>query len=122
MKKMKRLLAVIVSAMMVAGLMAGCGSSGGSADTLKIGLATPLTGASAQDGQAIENGVKLAVKQVNDAGGIDGKKVEVVVEDDKGDSSEAATVANKLAQDDSILAIVGDFNSSCTLAGARMIM
>ena len=61
-----------LTAVMAVGLLTGCGSSGKS-DTIEIGLATPLTGASAQDGQAIENGVELAVKQANDAGGIDGK-------------------------------------------------
>lgn len=107
-----------LAAVLCAGL-AGCGSSkDAGSQTLKIGLATPLTGTSAQDGQSIQNGVNLAVKLCNEAGGINGKQVEVVAEDDKGDSSEAATVANKLAQDEDILAIVGHFNSSCTLAGA----
>ena len=117
MKKFKQIIAIAFAAVLVFSL-AACGGSGGSADTLKIGLATPLTGASAQDGKDIQNGVNLAVKQINDQGGIDGKTVEVVAEDDKGDASEAATVANKFAQDDSILAIVGNFNSSCTLAAA----
>ena len=108
-----------LTAVMAVGLLTGCGSSGKS-DTIEIGLATPLTGASAQDGQAIENGVELAVKQANDAGGIDGKQIEVVVEDDKGDASEAATVANMLVQNDNIVGVVGHFNSSCTLAGATI--
>ena len=120
MRSVKRILAAALTAVLVLSA-AGCGAAGGaggSGDSLKIGLATPLTGASAEDGKAIQEGVNLAVKQINDQGGIDGKTVEVVAEDDKGDPSEAATVANKLAQDESILALVGDFNSSCTLAGA----
>lgn len=118
MRTMKKFAAAVLAAAMVIG-MVGCGGSGsGDAEVIKIGLATPLTGASAQDGKSIQNGVNLAVKQINDAGGIDGKTVEVVAEDDKGDSSEAATVANKIAQDNDILAIVGHFNSSCTLAAA----
>ena len=116
-KTLKKVAALGLAVAMVAGVV-GCGGSGSSADAVKIGLATPLTGASAQDGKAIQNGVNLAVKMKNEAGGINGKTVEVVAEDDKGDSSEAATVANKLAQDDSILAVIGHFNSSCTLAGA----
>lgn len=122
MRSMKRILAAALVAVLgitTAACGAGStGSGGGSGDAIKIGLATPLTGASAQDGKAIQEGVNLAVKQINDQGGIDGKQVEVVAEDDKGDPSEAATVANKMAQDDGILAIVGDFNSSCTLAAA----
>ena len=123
MKSLKKILAAALTMALAVsavgcGAPGGSGGSGGSGDTLKIGLATPLTGASAEDGKAIQEGVNLAVKQINDQGGIDGKTVEVVAEDDKGDPSEAATVANKLAQDESILALVGDFNSSCTLAGA----
>ncbi|WP_035287192.1 ABC transporter substrate-binding protein [Brevibacillus massiliensis] len=105
---------------LIAGVLTGCGnSSGGSGgDTLKIGLAAPLSGASAQDGQAIKKGAELAVKLANDAGGVNGKKIELVAEDDKTDPKEAAIVANKLATDSSILAVVGHFNSSATLAGA----
>ena len=121
-KTTKKMIAVGMAAVMMMGLASvttGCGGSGSSdSDTVKIGLATPLTGASAQDGKAIENGVNLAIKQANDAGTIEGKTIELVAEDDKGDSSEAATVANKLSQDNSIVAVVGDFNSSCTLAAA----
>lgn len=113
----KSVLALLSSFMLVGSLFAfGCGSE--KADVVKIGVAVPLTGASAEDGNAIKNGVNLAVKEINDKGGINGKKIDVVIEDDKGDPSEAATVANKLAQDKSVSALVGHFNSSCTLAGA----
>ncbi len=121
--KRKALTAVFMAALLAMGLTA-CSSGGGStdsaseSDTIRIGCAIPLTGASAQDGQSIQNGAQIAVDQVNEAGGIDGKQVELVVEDDKGDSSEAATVANLLAEDSTISAVVGHFNSSCTLAGA----
>lgn len=114
---MKKSLIVLSVCLIISSLfLFGCGSS--KSDAIKIGVAIPLTGASAQDGEAIKNGVNLAAKLVNDEGGINGKKIELVVEDDKGDPSEAATVANKLAQDKSISAIVGHFNSSCTLAAA----
>lgn len=88
--------------------------------TIKIGVASPLTGTCAEDGKSIVNGVQIAVDQINETGGIDGKTVEIVSEDDKGDASEAATVANKLAEDSSIVGIVGHYNSSCTLAGASI--
>lgn len=114
-KSVKKVMALgLIAAMCVS--MAGCGSK--KSEVIKIGLATPLTGTCAQDGQSIQNGVNLAVRMCNEAGGINGKQVEVVVEDDKGDSSEAATVANKLAQNKEILAVIGHYNSSCTLAGA----
>lgn len=115
---MKKSMAGLLSGVLLLGaaFSFGCGSS--KADVIKLGVAVPLTGASAEDGNAIKNGVALAVKEINDKGGINNKKIELVVEDDKGDPSEAATVANKLAQDSSVSAIVGHFNSSCTLAGA----
>jgi branched-chain amino acid transport system substrate-binding protein len=114
---MKKSLIVLSVCLMISSLfLFGCSSS--KSESIKIGVAIPLTGASAQDGEAIKNGVNLAAKLVNDEGGINGKKIELVVEDDKGDPSEAATVANKLAQDKNISAIVGHFNSSCTLAAA----
>lgn len=116
-KRIKKVVIFGLTIIIVAGIV-GCGKARSREDVMKIGLAIPLTGASAQDGKAIQNGVNLAVKMKNETGGINGKTVKVVKEDDKGDSSEAVTVANKLAQDDSILAVIGHFNSSCTLAGA----
>lgn len=113
----KTMLSLFSSFILVTSLFAfGCGSA--KSDVIKVGVAVPLTGASAEDGNAIKNGVKLAAKEINAKGGINNKKVELVIEDDKGDPSEAATVANKLAQDKDVLAIVGHFNSSCTLAAA----
>lgn len=110
-------MAVLLAAVLISTNFIGCSSSTAS-NEIKIGLAAPLTGGSAQDGQSIQKGVELAVKMANEAGTISGKTLSVVTEDDKGDPSEAATVANKLAQDKSIAAIVGHFNSSATLAGA----
>jgi len=117
---MKKYLKVFLCGMTIFSmtLFAGCGASSDDNHSIKIGAAIPMTGASAQDGEAIKKGASLAVKEINDAGGINGKKVELIVEDDKGDPSEAATVANKLAQDKSVSAIIGHFNSSCTLAAA----
>lgn len=119
MRKMGSFIAALSLAMAV---LTGCGGNATSGeangDTLKIGLAAPLTGASAQDGESIKKGAELAIKLANEAGGIDGKKLALAAEDDKGDPKEATTVANKLASNKSILAVVGHFNSSATLAGA----
>ena len=115
---MKKSLATLLSGFMLVGSLFAFGCGSAKSDVIKVGVAVPLTGASAEDGNAIKNGVNLAVKEINAKGGINNKKVELVVADDKGDPSEAATVANKLAQDKSVLAIVGHFNSSCTLAAA----
>lgn len=120
--KSRKLAALLAAgALFATGIMSGCGNSGGdkkASDTIKIGLAAPLTGSSAQDGESIKNGVQLAIDEVNAKGGINGKKVELDVQDDKSDPKEAAIVANKLSGDKSVLAVVGHFNSSATLAGA----
>lgn len=118
---MKKSLSLVLISGLLVGLLGGCASGSGSKadnDTIRIGLAAPISGTQAQYGQAFKNGAELAAAQVNEAGGIDGKKVEIVVQDDKGDSNEAVNVANKFVSDKSILAVVGHFNSSATLATA----
>lgn len=118
---MKKTLAALAITGLLAGVLSGCGSNSESkagSDTIRIGLAAPISGTQAQYGTAFKNGAELAAAQINDAGGIDGKKVEIVVQDDKEDSNEAVNVANKFVTDKSILAVVGHFNSSATLATA----
>lgn len=87
-------------------------------DKYYVGFAGALSGASAQDGESGLEGVKLGIKLINESGGVDGIPLELVISDDKGDPKEAAIVANKSVQDERILAVIGHYNSSCTLAGA----
>ncbi|MHB8061296.1 MAG: ABC transporter substrate-binding protein, partial [Ruminiclostridium sp.] len=118
---MKKLVTFITGITLLITFLTGCASSGNgqsASSAIKIGLAAPISGAEAQYGEAFKTGAELAVKQVNDAGGINGKKVELVTFDDKGDSNEAVNVANKFVSDKNILGIVGNFNSSATLAAA----
>ena len=109
---------LLLTLVLIGVLIMAPASWGASSSEYVIGFAGPLTGASAQDGESARRGVEIAVKQVNAEGGIDGKTVRISVQDDKTDPKEAAIVANKLVQDQSIVAVVGHFNSSCTLAGA----
>ncbi len=111
---------VTIALMACFGLLAPAGSgwSQTGQSTLVIAVAGPLTGTSAQDGNAIKNGASLAADLINQKGGINGKKLEIISVDDRSDPKEAATVANKLANDNRVLAVIGHFNSSCTLAGA----
>ncbi|CAM4494981.1 ABC transporter substrate-binding protein [Paenibacillus phoenicis] len=118
---MKRFLSALAITGLAAGLLSGCGASDDSQanrDTIRIGLAAPISGTQAQYGTAFKNGAELAAAQINEAGGIDGKQIEIVIQDDKGDSNEAVNVANKFVTDKSILGVVGHFNSSATLATA----
>jgi branched-chain amino acid transport system substrate-binding protein len=112
MKRLNLLLAVI----MLAALLAGCapvapGATG--AGTIKIGLQGPMTGNYAYEGKGFEKAIRLLIDQTNAAGGINGQKVELVVEDDKGDPKEAALVADRLASQ-KVNAVIGGYNSSAT--------
>lgn len=114
--KKKGVLAVVLVLTMV--VLAGCGSSGSSSSSSKIIIASanPMTGDSAQFGDMKVKAIQLAIDEVNAEGGIDGKQVELMVGDDTGNPKEAPNVAQKFAADNNILAVIGHWNSSCTLA------
>ncbi|HBE73003.1 MAG TPA: branched chain amino acid ABC transporter substrate-binding protein [candidate division Zixibacteria bacterium] len=87
--------------------------------TVKIGVAGPMTGSDAKQGQDILNGVKLAVQEWNDRGGLLGKKIEILWEDDRSDPKEAVAVANKLVNLGAA-AVVGHYGSSCTIPASAV--
>lgn len=94
----------------VAALIIGVfGFTGGPADTgpLKIGFMAPLSGDAAAYGEPVRNAMTLAVEEINAAGGIDGRQVEVIYEDSKCDGKSAATAAQKLVSVDKVRYIVG---------------
>jgi len=82
-----------------------------------FGVAAPFTGSSAQYGVQIRMGAEQAQREINAAGGINGRPVKLVYEDDGGAQTEANKVALKLAGNSDVVAVVGHFNSSCSLAG-----
>lgn len=86
-----------------------------SADTVKIGLMGPMTGPWASEGQEMKQVLDLLAKDVNDNGGLIGKKVEIIAEDDAGDPRQASLAANRLSTMD-IVAVVGTYGSSITEA------
>jgi len=114
--KMKRVLAIVLVVAMMFGMTA-CSGSG--SDTIKIGVIAPLTGDVAVYGNAVNDAVKLYTDKVNAEGGIDGKQIELVVYDDKGDATEAVNAYNKLVSSDQVLAIIGDVTSTPTIAVAQ---
>jgi len=85
-------------------------------DTIKIGLVQPLTGSVAYNGTASVNGSKLAVEQRNKAGGVLGKKIELVIEDGQCSPANSVSATEKLVQKDKVVAIEGAFCSSATAA------
>lgn len=90
------------------------------ADTVKLGLMCPLTGKWASEGQDMKNIVSLLVDETNARGGINGKKIELVVEDDAGDPRTAALAAQKLAGA-GVIAVIGTYGSAVTEASQNII-
>lgn len=116
---MKKTLALLVVFAMALSLFAGCGQ-GGESDTIKIAYVGPLTGDSAEYGQTMSNAVAIAVEDINAAGGVLGKQVELVSYDDKNDATEATTVAEKVCADKGIVGVIGHFSSGVALAAAEV--
>ena len=88
------------------------------ADSVKIGFNVPLTGFAAADGKSALNGAKLAVKQANQAGGINGKMIELVVYDDQASPKQAVPISNKLIEKDKVVAAISGSYSGATRASA----
>jgi len=91
-------------------------TTGAMAANIKIGVAAPYTGNLASYGDNIKAGVSLKLQEINDAGGINGQKVELVWGDDLCQPKDAGTVGAKFAADKSIVAVIGHLCSSATLA------
>jgi len=90
------------------------GGVGWAQDTIKIGFFAPITGPAAADGASAKHAVELGVKEVNDAGGIRGKKVELIVYDDRLNPQEAVAIANKLIEKDKVVGVVSGAYSGPT--------
>jgi branched-chain amino acid transport system substrate-binding protein len=95
-----------------------CSRTTPEANEILIGEYGSLTGTTATFGISTKNGVDLAIEQVNKAGGVLGKQVRVIVEDDQGRPEEAQTVVTKLITRDRVVAVLGEVASSRTLAAA----
>ena len=104
------------------GSMDDSGSSAGAAsgNTITLGSITTNSGTAAAYGEAELKGFKLAISEINAKGGLNGKKIKLESMDDKGDATEASNAFNKLAGDNSVLAVLGPTISSTTAAVAPL--
>jgi branched-chain amino acid transport system substrate-binding protein len=131
--KMKKFGSIFLASAMLVGVLAGCnsdeggssdnGGSGGSSssgDTIKIGGNLELSGAVASYGSSINDGAELAIKEINDAGGINGKQIEYIVKDNKSESSEATSVAINLVTQEGVVAMVAPATSGNTQATVQI--
>jgi len=98
-----------VGAMLLAGTAAA-------QDTIKIGVTQPLTGAFAASGNYVAQGAKIAEEEINRAGGVLGKKIQLIIEDNKSNPTEAVATAEKLIVRDKVPVMMGAWSSTLTLA------
>ena len=117
---MKRTFGTVLAGALSLALLSGCGgpaatttTSGAAAsgDTVKVGLLFELTGPVASYGSAEAQGAKLAAEQINAAGGVNGKKVQLVEYDTKSETAETTTLSAKLMTQDKVVTIIGPATS-----------
>lgn len=128
-------------ALLMAGVLAGCGTSESSTstttaqqttgtegttastsgETFTLGLVCPLSGSSAVSGQILKNATEMAVKEINEAGGINGEiQITLAEVDDEGVPATSVTAMQKLVEQDKVNAVIGAQASSCTLANMEI--
>lgn len=114
---MKKLLLMVISLTI---FILSCGgnktASNANSDIIKIGVIAPLTGDVAQYGVAVKEGVQLKVDEINANGGINGKKIELVIADSKGDVQESVNIFKKMVSQDKVNLVIGEVISSTSLA------
>src|SRR4051812_39194531 len=112
----------VMAAGLSAAVLAGSLMTSASAQTIKIGVIEPLTGPFAASGNYVTNGAKIAADEINAKGGVLGQKIELVIEDNKSNPTEAAAVAEKLIVRDKVPVLMGAWGSSFTLAVMPKLM
>ena len=108
---------ILIASILIAGLLAACNPQAGS-DKVRIGVFMSITGSAASFGVSSVNGIKMATDEINAAGGINGKQVELLVQDDRSDAPEAATIVTKFVTQDQVHAVIGEVASSRSIAAA----
>ena len=107
---------VLLALLLATALIPACRRGGG--DEILVGEYGSLTGTTATFGQSTNNAIQMAYEQINAAGGVLGKKVRVIVEDDQSKPEEAATAVTKLINQNHVVAMLGEVSSSRSLAAA----
>lgn len=130
---MKKYGSLFIATAMLTGVLAGCGtddssstsSSGGggnsaSGDEIKIGANLELSGAVASYGSSINDGAKLAIEEINAAGGIAGKKIKYIPVDNKSETAEATSAAIRLAEQEKVVAMIAPATSGNSVATVQI--
>jgi branched-chain amino acid transport system substrate-binding protein len=106
--------------LVVSGMVHGCkkpAGSGGSTTEIVIGEYASMTGNTATFGQSSHEGIMLAVEEINKAGGVLGKPIRIIHEDDRSEQQEAVTAVQKLISQNKVVAVLGEVASKRSLAG-----
>ena len=121
--RMLRLTMAVLTAALAVSLavsLAACGDEGDgggtSGEPIKIGAIVSLTGPYAGLGEPEKNTLEMEVKRINDAGGVGGRPIEVIIEDDATDDAKAVAAASKLIEQDEVVAIIGATGTGATMA------
>jgi branched-chain amino acid transport system substrate-binding protein len=105
----------LVSCLVVAMVIAACGGSATTTKVIKLGAILSITGAGGVYGPQSRDGMNLAVKQINAAGGVNGAKIQLTINDDASDKAQASQLAQKLIQQEQDLALLGPTLSNSAL-------
>ena len=114
------MLSVLLLIVVALGGLTGCRqkTTVSSSDQIGIAVPVPMTGKYTEFGMDLINAARMAIDEKNAQGGIKGRKLVLVTEDDKGDPKDAVTVAHRIVQDKRIIGIMGHLNSGTTLAAS----
>jgi branched-chain amino acid transport system substrate-binding protein len=94
------------------------GTAAPSGDTIRVGVVVPLSGRLAGSGELVLRGYRLAIDQANQSGGVNGKKLDLVVEDDRSDPTTAANATEKLITQDKVVAILGSYGTAASVTSS----
>ncbi|HPF29128.1 MAG TPA: ABC transporter substrate-binding protein [Lachnospiraceae bacterium] len=115
MKTMKKVMSLVLVSVLTLSMMVGCGNTETAATTWKIGGIGPVTGDASVYGQAVKNGMELAINEINEAGGISGVQIEYNFQDDECDNEKSVNAYNAL-KDWGMNILVGSVTSGCCIA------
>lgn len=115
----KRIVSVGLAATLSSLALAACAGSGGDANTAKVGVFLPLTGENAENGKQIKQAAEQYVEEYNS--GDHQFDIELVVRDDRGEPKTATNIAREFAQDQDMVAAVGSFSSTGSMAAAPIL-
>lgn len=120
-KKWLTIFSVLTTVILLAAVLSGCGGAAKQeAKDIKIGGNLELTGGVATFGQSTRNGIHLAMKEINAAGGVLGKQLVFIAADNKSEPSESTNAMTKLITQDKVVTVIGAVSSSNTLAASQV--